>query len=135
METFSSLVKLLARRAKSQPDQRAYVFLSDRGEEEAAITFRELYDAALATASRLAKIARPGDRAILVFPPGLEFIIAFFVAGPNNTLPMYVFASIRRGITPEINAIGTVVLTVSLTLLLIAQLILRRSSPARRAAN
>ena len=57
-----------------------------------------------------------------------EFIIAFFVAGPNNTLPMYVFASIRRGITPEINAIGTVVLTVSLTLLLIAQLILRQGS-------
>src|ERR1700733_11999415 len=78
METFSSLVGLLAQHAKSQPDQRAYVFLSDRGEEEAAITFRELHDAALATASRLAKIARPGDRAILVFPSGLEFIVAFF---------------------------------------------------------
>jgi acyl-CoA synthetase (AMP-forming)/AMP-acid ligase II len=78
METFSSLVELLAQRAKSQPDQRAYVCLSDRGEEEAAITFRELHDAALATASRLAKIARPGDRAILVFPSSLEFIVAFF---------------------------------------------------------
>lgn len=62
-----------------------------------------------------------------------DFIIAFFVAGPNNTLPMYVFASIRRGITPEINAIGTVVLTVSLTLLLVAQLILRRgTAPGQR---
>lgn len=78
METFSSLVKLLAQHAASQPDQRAYIFLSDRGEEEAVLTFRELHDAALATASRLAKIARPGDRAVLVFPPGLEFIIAFF---------------------------------------------------------
>lgn len=61
-----------------------------------------------------------------------DFIIAFFVAGPNNTLPMYVFSSIRRGITPEINAIGTVVLTVSLTLLLIAQLILRRGQARGR---
>jgi spermidine/putrescine transport system permease protein len=60
-----------------------------------------------------------------------DFIIAFFVAGPNNTLPIYVFSSIRRGITPEINAIGTVVLTVSLTLLFVAQLILRRGDPAR----
>lgn len=60
-----------------------------------------------------------------------DFIIAFFVAGPNNTLPMYVFSSIRRGITPEINAIGTVVLTVSLTLLLIAQLVLRRGESGR----
>jgi spermidine/putrescine transport system permease protein len=61
-----------------------------------------------------------------------DFIIAFFVAGPNNTLPIYVFSSIRRGITPEINAIGTVVLTVSLTLLILAQLILRRTDLRRR---
>jgi acyl-CoA synthetase (AMP-forming)/AMP-acid ligase II len=78
METFSSLVTLLARRAKSQPEDRAYVFLGDRGAEEAVITFRELHDAAAALAARLVKIARPGDRAILVFPPGLEFLVAFF---------------------------------------------------------
>jgi spermidine/putrescine transport system permease protein len=61
-----------------------------------------------------------------------DFIIAFFVAGPNNTLPIYIFSSIRRGITPEINAIGTVVLAVSLSLLILAQFILRLSDPARR---
>jgi len=78
METFSSLVALLARRAESQPDEPAYIFLSDRGAEEATITFRQLHDAALALAIRLTEISRPGDRAILVFPPGLEFLIAFF---------------------------------------------------------
>jgi spermidine/putrescine transport system permease protein len=61
-----------------------------------------------------------------------DFIIAFFVAGPNNTLPIYIFSSIRRGITPEINAIGTVVLAVSLTLLVLAQLILQRGDRNRR---
>jgi acyl-CoA synthetase (AMP-forming)/AMP-acid ligase II len=78
MDSFRSLVALLARRAASQPDERAYVFLSDRGEEEAALTFRELHDAAHTLAARLAETARPGDRAILVFPPGLEFLVAFF---------------------------------------------------------
>jgi acyl-CoA synthetase (AMP-forming)/AMP-acid ligase II len=78
METFSSLAALLARRAESQPDERAYIFLGDRGAEEATLTFRQLHDAALALAARLTKIARPGDRAILVFPPGLEFLISFF---------------------------------------------------------
>ncbi|MDB5611694.1 MAG: LongchainfattyacidCoA ligase [Bradyrhizobium sp.] len=78
MQTFSSLVTLLARRAEAQPDERAYIFLSDRAAEEAVITFRELHDAAQALAARLTGIARPGDRAILVFPPGLEFVIAFF---------------------------------------------------------
>ena len=57
-----------------------------------------------------------------------DFIIAFFVAGPDTTLPIYVFSSIRRGVTPEINAIGTVVLMTSLTLLVIAQYLLRPPS-------
>lgn len=54
-----------------------------------------------------------------------DFIIAFFVAGSETTLPIYVFSSIRRGVTPEINAIGTMVLAVSLVLLVAAQFILR----------
>jgi spermidine/putrescine transport system permease protein len=56
-----------------------------------------------------------------------DFIIAFFVAGSETTLPIYIFSSIRRGITPEINAIGTMVMVASLILLIIAQLILRRA--------
>jgi hypothetical protein len=55
-----------------------------------------------------------------------DFIIAFFVAGSETTLPIYIFSSIRRGVTPEINAIGTMVMAASLLLLVTAQLILRR---------
>lgn len=55
-----------------------------------------------------------------------DFIIAFFVAGSETTLPIYVFSSIRRGVTPEINAIGTMVLAVSLAALIVAQTILQR---------
>lgn len=78
MQTFSSLVDLLAHRAASEEDDRAYVLLSDRGNEEAAITFAELHRAAGALAARLAKATRPGDRAILMFPTSIEFMIAFF---------------------------------------------------------
>lgn len=55
-----------------------------------------------------------------------DFIIAFFVAGSQTTLPIYVFASIRRGVTPEINAIGTLVLAASIVLVILAQVLLRR---------
>ncbi len=55
-----------------------------------------------------------------------DFIIAFFVAGGRTTLPIYVFASIRRGITPEINAIATMMLIISLTLLFTSQALLRK---------
>ena len=68
-----------------------------------------------------------------------DYVIASFVAGPGKpTLPMYVFSSIRRGITPEINAIAAMVLTVTVTLLIIVSLIYRgstRISAAQRAAE
>jgi len=57
-----------------------------------------------------------------------DFIMAFFVAGSETTLPIYIFSSIRRGVTPEINAIGTMVMVASLTLLIIAQVLLRPGS-------
>ncbi len=57
-----------------------------------------------------------------------DFIISFFVAGNNSTLPIYVFSSIRRGITPEVNAIGTMVLGVSLTLLIVVQVLLQKKN-------
>jgi len=97
METFSSLVALLARRAESQPDDPAYIFLSDRGAEEAKLTFRQLHDASLALAARLAGIARPGDRAILVFPPGLEFLIAFFGCQIARLIAVPMMAPRRQG--------------------------------------
>jgi spermidine/putrescine transport system permease protein len=66
---------------------------------------------------------------LLAFTLSLEdYIITSFVAGPYSTLPIYVFASIRRGVTPEINAIGTVILFASFSLLIIAQWLMRRSA-------
>lgn len=64
-----------------------------------------------------------------------DFIITFFVAGPNVTLPIYVFSSIRRGVTPEINAVGTVVLLSSLCLLVLAQIIMQRGERMTRKAS
>lgn len=59
-----------------------------------------------------------------------DFIIAFFVAGSKTTLPIYVFASIRRGVTPEINAIATMVLVASLALIVIARVLMREKKPS-----
>lgn len=63
-----------------------------------------------------------------------DFIIANFVAGPGQpTLPMYVFNSIRRGITPEINAIASMILAVTLVSLAVAGLAYRRQVHHARA--
>lgn len=53
-----------------------------------------------------------------------EFIIAFFTAGAGRssiTLPMQIFAMIRFGVTPEINALATIVISVSVVALALSQ--------------
>jgi spermidine/putrescine transport system permease protein len=53
-----------------------------------------------------------------------EFIIAFFTAGAGRssiTLPMQIYSMIRFGITPEINALATLVMGVSATALILSQ--------------
>src|SRR4029434_3478162 len=71
--SFSSLVALLEHRAVTQPGERGFVFLSARGVREAELTFAQLHDSARALARELVQKAAPGDRALLVFPPVLDF--------------------------------------------------------------
>ena len=55
---------------------------------------------------------------LLVFTLSFDEIpVTFFLTGRDNTLPMYIWSAIRRGITPEINAIGTVIIVVSIVLI------------------
>jgi spermidine/putrescine transport system permease protein len=51
-----------------------------------------------------------------------DMIISFFLAGPNfQVLPLYIYSLVRLGITPEINAICSVIFCVTLLLILLAQ--------------
>ncbi|HSN85622.1 MAG TPA: AMP-binding protein, partial [Thermoanaerobaculia bacterium] len=73
-----SLPALLHRRATEWPEREAFVFLADGEEEGARLTWAELEDRARAIALELRASLAPGDRALLLYPPGLEFIAAFF---------------------------------------------------------
>lgn len=75
---FTSLVDAVQRHAISHPDDIAYIALDERGGEAAALSYAELDRRASALADHLAARAQPGERALLVFPPGLDFLVAFF---------------------------------------------------------
>ena len=75
---FSSLVDVLRHRAAEQPNDPAYIFLPDRGAERLCLSFAELYARARVVAVSLAERGQKGDRAVLLFSPGLDFIVAFF---------------------------------------------------------
>jgi len=54
-----------------------------------------------------------------------EFIITFFTVGPQVTLPLYIYTQIKFGVTPEVNAVATVLLLATVALLFGSGLVLR----------
>jgi amino acid adenylation domain-containing protein len=73
-----SLVDLVELRAANDADGTAYTFLTDGESTERAISYKELDWHAKAIAVRMLELAQPGDRALLLYAPGLEFLPAFF---------------------------------------------------------
>jgi len=58
-----------------------------------------------------------------------DVIVSFFVTGPTfEILPLKIYSMVRLGVTPEINALCTIMLGATLMLILIAQLLLREKS-------
>ena len=56
-----------------------------------------------------------------------DVVISYFVAGPEfNILPLAIFSMIRSGISPELNALGTIILLISCILVLISSLLTRK---------
>jgi acyl-CoA synthetase (AMP-forming)/AMP-acid ligase II len=69
---------LLTWRSGTMPDRRAYVFLDQLGREQEERTYLQLRKRAHAIARVLSQFMCPGERAALMFDPGLAFIDAFF---------------------------------------------------------
>jgi acyl-CoA synthetase (AMP-forming)/AMP-acid ligase II/acyl carrier protein len=74
----NSLVNLLIDRAQAQPERIAYTFLQDGETESGELSYQDLDKQARNIAAHLLQITHPGERALLLYPSGLEFISAFF---------------------------------------------------------
>jgi acyl-CoA synthetase (AMP-forming)/AMP-acid ligase II/acyl carrier protein len=74
----ANLVDLLRARASVMGEKRVFSFLRGDGDIEASLTYRELHERAMAIAGDLQSSTSPGDRVLLLFPAGLDFIEAFF---------------------------------------------------------
>jgi acyl-CoA synthetase (AMP-forming)/AMP-acid ligase II len=74
----NSLVDILRWRAIHEPYRLAYRYLKDGETDEVTVTYKELDRLARAIAANLQSSSKLGDRAILLFPPGLDFVAAYF---------------------------------------------------------
>ena len=60
-----------------------------------------------------------------------EIPVTFFLTGRDNTLPMYIWSVVRRGITPEINAIGTIIVLPSIVIIFVSVLMVHENPKNR----
>ena len=74
----TSLVHILRRRAKYQPHRLAYRILKDGEYDEVILTYEDLDRRARSIGAMLQSTTTEGDRALLVYPPGIDFIAAYF---------------------------------------------------------
>lgn len=72
-----TLVDILRWRALHQPDQRAYIFLTNGEQEEASYTYAQVDARARSIAATLQQQNSAGAQVLLLYPPGLEYIAAF----------------------------------------------------------
>ena len=114
----ATLIDVLRDRAEALPEQRAYTFLLDGESDAQHLTYGELDLRARAIAALLQSRDLTGQRALLLYPPGLDYIAAFFgcLYASVVAVPAYPPQSSRP--MPRIQAIATdaqaaVVLTTS----------------------
>ncbi len=73
---FNSIVEIIERRAILSPDKIAFIFINSNGDEN-SLTYSELFNSAKKVASYLHAHGQKGDRVVLLFPQGLDFIKSF----------------------------------------------------------
>lgn len=74
----STLVEVLNHRGQHSSEKMAFAFLADGEAIDSSLTYGELNKKSQALGQLLCKKCSPGDRAALAYPPGLDFIVAFF---------------------------------------------------------
>ena len=74
----TNMVRCLREHAAERPDDKAFMHLVDGDAPQASLTYAQLDRRARAIATYLQEMRRAGQNVVLAYPPGLEFIAAFF---------------------------------------------------------
>lgn len=105
----STLVEVLRYRALATPDKLAYIFLEDGESRELPISYSELDRQARRVAARLqtGSADEACGRVLLIYPQGLEFVVAFFGCLYAGTTAVLSYPPTSRKMALRVNAIAT----------------------------
>ncbi len=102
----STVVELLSFRSSNQANQDIFTFLLDGETEQARLTYQELDRLARRTAAQLQARGLAGERALLLYPAGLDFLIAFFGCLYAGVIAVTAYPPRNQRNTPRIKAIA-----------------------------
>lgn len=102
----TNLVEQLRFWAAAIPDQIAFRFLSRDEDEPECLTYGQLDRRAKAIAAKLTSMGFAGQRALLLYPPGLDFIEAFFGCHYASVIPVPAYPPRKNRNMMRINSIS-----------------------------
>lgn len=103
----STFVELLRLRSSIQPDRDAFTFLLNGETQQATLTYQELDRRSRRIAAQLQANGLSGERALLLYPAGLDFLIAFFGCLYAGVVAVTAYPPRNERNTPRIKAIST----------------------------
>ncbi|MGO1101833.1 fatty acyl-AMP ligase (plasmid) [Priestia megaterium] len=88
---YSSMIDLLSHKAMIHPEKVVYTFLSNDNQDETNITYQELHMYAQQIAAYLQHLGLEGQRALLMYPSGIDYVKAFLGCIYANVTPVPVY--------------------------------------------
>ncbi len=101
----ASIIELLLKRAVAEPTKIAYRFLSEH--QESSISYGDLELKVLTLANTIRSQAKEGDRVLLVYPPGLDYIITFYACLLARVIAVPVYPPANKELIDKIQHILT----------------------------
>ncbi|MEH1791682.1 amino acid adenylation domain-containing protein [Nostoc sp.] len=102
----STFVDLLRLRSSTQPNRDAFTFLLDGETEQTTLTYQELDRRSRRIAAQLQALGLTGERALLLYPAGLDFLVAFFGCLYAGVVAVTAYPPRNERNTPRIKAIS-----------------------------
>jgi amino acid adenylation domain-containing protein len=97
----------LRKASSTQPNRDAFIFLLDGETEEVTLTYQELDRRSRRVAAQLQALGLTGERALLLYPAGLDFLVAFFGCLYAGVVAVTAYPPRNQRNTPRIKAIST----------------------------
>ncbi|MEB2294430.1 fatty acyl-AMP ligase [Priestia megaterium] len=88
---YSSMIDLLSHKVMIHPEKVVYTFLSNDNQDETNITYQELHMYAKQIAAYLQHLGLEGQRALLMYPSGIDYVKAFLGCIYANVIPVPVY--------------------------------------------